>query len=245
MSKAAIPSRNSSTIPEHENALPVDQDALSDGIQDPLHHGTILQKPDASRLLLYFMTIHFLLAFCELILVAPLIKLFEQSLCITYYDIHDPSVIDTGSGIPEFLCKIQEIQVPLATIRGWKSLFDTIPGKLKDLISYRNSDCDLVLIIAVPFGKLGDRYGRRKLLAVILLGVASSYCQIFLVCTSSQSVGSLQTCSTDLFKVLSLAHFHCDSYGYRQFYFCVVVVLTRQRPVCGLWSRSLSHLTQG
>jgi hypothetical protein len=81
-----------------------------------------------SHLVLYFMAIHFLLAYCELILVAPLIKLFEQSLCIVYYDIHDPSVIGPGGGILESLCKIQEIQAPLATIRGWKSMLDTIPG---------------------------------------------------------------------------------------------------------------------
>ncbi len=81
-----------------------------------------------SRLVLYFMAIHFLLAYCELILVAPLIKLFEQSLCISYYEIHDPGVISPGGSVPELMCKIQAIQAPLATIRGWKSLFDTIPG---------------------------------------------------------------------------------------------------------------------
>lgn len=80
------------------------------------------------RLVLYFMAIHFLLAYCELILVAPLIKLFEQSLCITYYDVHDPTVIGPDGDISELLCKIQEIQAPLATIRGWKSMLDTIPG---------------------------------------------------------------------------------------------------------------------
>jgi hypothetical protein len=67
------------------------------------------------------MSIHFLLAFCEMILVAPLIRLFEQSLCLSHYDF--PS-----AGIPESMCKGPEIQHPLATIRGWKSMFDTIPG---------------------------------------------------------------------------------------------------------------------
>jgi hypothetical protein len=74
-----------------------------------------------TNLVLYFMTIHFLLAFCEIILVAPLIKLFENSLCLSYFDFPD-------GGVEESLCKIPEIQRPLATIRGWKSMFDTIPG---------------------------------------------------------------------------------------------------------------------
>jgi hypothetical protein len=74
-----------------------------------------------STVILYFMAIHFLLAFCEMILVAPLIKLFEQSLCLTHYNF-------PGGGVEEGLCKVPEIQRPLATIRGWKAMFDTIPG---------------------------------------------------------------------------------------------------------------------
>lgn len=77
-------------------------------------------KPLTS-IVFYFMTIHFLLAFCEIILVAPLIKLYENSLCLSYFDF-------PVGGVEESLCKIKEIQGPLATIRGWKSMFDTIPG---------------------------------------------------------------------------------------------------------------------
>lgn len=79
--------------------------------------------------LFHFMGIHFLLAFCEVVLVVPLIKLFEQSLCIFYYSTHDPpGMIDVGGAIPESFCKIVEIQSNLATIRGWKSLLDIVPG---------------------------------------------------------------------------------------------------------------------
>jgi hypothetical protein len=74
-----------------------------------------------TNLVLYFMTIHFLLSFCEMILMAPLIRLFENSLCLSYFDF-------PAGGVEESLCKIPEIQRPLATIRGWKSMFDTIPG---------------------------------------------------------------------------------------------------------------------
>lgn len=82
-------------------------------------------------LFLYFMALHFLISFCEMILVAPLIKLFEGSLCFSYYNIHNPSVIGPGDALQESLCKIPEVQAPLATIRGWKSFFDTIPGTLE------------------------------------------------------------------------------------------------------------------
>ena len=84
-------------------------------------HAVLPAARPLSTLILYFMAIHFLLAFAEIILVAPLIRLFENSLCLTHYGFPD-------GGVAEALCKIPEIQRPLATIRGWKSMFDTIPG---------------------------------------------------------------------------------------------------------------------
>lgn len=111
------------------------------------------------RLVLYFMAIHFLLAFCQIILVAPLIRLFENSLCLSHYNF-------PVGGVAESLCKIREIQQPLATIRGWKSTLDTIP----------------VILVAIPLGKFGDHYGRSKILALALLGIAGSLVEIFTVC---------------------------------------------------------------
>lgn len=74
-----------------------------------------------SSLIIYFMTIHFLLAFSEIILIAPLLRLFENSLCLSHYGF-------PVGGLPESSCKGPEIQAPLATIKGWKSMLDTIPG---------------------------------------------------------------------------------------------------------------------
>ncbi|KAA8571033.1 hypothetical protein EYC84_000399 [Monilinia fructicola] len=64
------------------------------------------------------------------------------------------------------MCKIPEIQGPLATIRGWKSFGDTVP----------------VLLVAIPIGSFGDRYGRRKIMALSLIGVGLSLVEIFVVC---------------------------------------------------------------
>lgn len=86
----------------------------------------VRHKPPTTvgRFIIYFMLLHFLLGFCEMIVVAPLISLFEQSLCRTYYSF-------PGGKIEDVLCKIPEIQAPLATIRGWKSTFDTLAGKIQ------------------------------------------------------------------------------------------------------------------
>ncbi|TGO38910.1 hypothetical protein BHYA_0064g00060 [Botrytis hyacinthi] len=123
-------------------------------------------SPSLQTLILYFMTLHFLIAFCEMVLVAPLISLFESSLCHSYYNFPEPTLrLDDWDVISE-MCKIPEIQGPLATIRGWKSFGDTVP----------------VLLVAIPIGNLGDRYGRRKIMALSLIGVGLSLVEIFVVC---------------------------------------------------------------
>jgi hypothetical protein len=140
----------------------------------------------------YFLAIHFLLAFCEMILVAPLIKLFEESLCLRHYSF-------PPGGVPEKMCKIPEIQHPLATIRGWKATFDTIPGTPFFLDPQLFSDMCPVLLVAIPIGKLGDHYGRRKIMALSLFGVAASLVEIFIVCMLSTFIFS--TMGSQLMKL--------------------------------------------
>ncbi|TGO54333.1 hypothetical protein BOTNAR_0271g00050 [Botryotinia narcissicola] len=123
-------------------------------------------SPFLQTLILYFMTLHFLIAFCEMVLVAPLISLFESSLCHSYYNFPEPNFSLENRDLISEMCKIPEIQGPLATIRGWKSLGDTVP----------------VLLVAIPIGNLGDRYGRRKIMALSLIGVGLSLVEIFVVC---------------------------------------------------------------
>ncbi len=110
-----------------EDAGESPEDAALLGIRaEQVDQGTVVAvtRP-LSKFVLYFMAIHFLLAFSEVILVAPLIRLYENSLCLKYYNF-------PRSGVQEEMCKIPDIQKPLATIRGWKSMFDTIPGSSSD-----------------------------------------------------------------------------------------------------------------
>ena len=159
-------------------------DILGDEVVELLHHeddddevdedGPLLLSESQSRsnnneeephtrsfdkLVLYFMIIHFLLGFCQIILVAPLIRLFENSICLSHFGY-------PTEGVEESLCKIPEIQGPLATIRGWKSTLDTIP----------------VLVVAIPLGRMADVLGRRKILMLSLFGVVLSLVEIFIVC---------------------------------------------------------------
>ncbi|EKD21754.1 MFS multidrug transporter [Drepanopeziza brunnea f. sp. 'multigermtubi' MB_m1] len=146
--------------PEGEPLLIADTDISSEPLlRDGRQETGIQPAKPLSRLVFYFMAIHFLLAFAEIILVAPLIRLFENSLCLSHYGF-------PIGGVEEALCKIKEVQRPLATIRGWKSTFDTIP----------------VLLVAIPVGRLGDHHGRRQIMAMALLGVVGSLVEIFVVC---------------------------------------------------------------
>jgi hypothetical protein len=122
---AAASEACSSNLPEQDEVVVYTpllngQSKRNDDVQDNQENILKRAKP-LTTIVFYFMTIHFLLAFCEIILVAPLIRLFENSLCLSHFDF-------PLGGIDESLCKIPEIQRPLATIRGWKSMFDTIPG---------------------------------------------------------------------------------------------------------------------
>jgi len=122
-------------------------------------HEEETNQPSFDKLVLYFMIIHFLLGFCQIILVAPLIRLFENSICLSHYGF-------PAAGVEESICKIPEIQGPLATIRGWKSTLDTIP----------------VLVVAIPLGRMGDIWGRRKILMLSLVGVILSLIEILTIC---------------------------------------------------------------
>jgi hypothetical protein len=129
MPEVVLPERQSLLGTEHATEDPSvcnDETTQNDVGDVRRHKSSTTSTP--SRVVLYFMAIHFLLAFCEIVLVAPLIRLFEWSLCVSYYELHDPSIIIPGKEIPEFRCKIPGVQTPLAKIRGWKSMFDTIPG---------------------------------------------------------------------------------------------------------------------
>ncbi|KAL8819805.1 MAG: hypothetical protein Q9223_001842 [Gallowayella weberi] len=58
------------------------------------------------------------------------VYLYQQTQCLNYYKAHDPTQIDRTSQIPELLCKIPQVQSPLAITDGIDSFLSCIPVSL-------------------------------------------------------------------------------------------------------------------
>ena len=61
--------------------------------------------------------------------------LFQQSRCLTYYLIHDPTKVDSRYRVEEELCKTDEIQSWLSMTDGIDSFLTCLPGTASWLIS--------------------------------------------------------------------------------------------------------------
>jgi hypothetical protein len=64
----------------------------------------------------------------ELSLFGPITALLERSICRDYYVTTTPSVIGDNGWVTENLCKEKAIQEELALVKGYKAVFDCIPG---------------------------------------------------------------------------------------------------------------------
>lgn len=96
----------------------------------------------------------------------PQTRVFETNLCYKYYLDQDPLVIGGDGTIPEELCKVDTVQQRLASIFGWQETFNALPG----------------LLLAVPFGTLADRVGRKWVFAASLVGMVFSFAWTLLIC---------------------------------------------------------------
>jgi hypothetical protein len=96
----------------------------------------------------------------------PKTRVFEANICLRYYQEHDPSQIGADGSVPEALCKIDEVQQKLAMIFGWQDTFDAIPG----------------LLLAIPFGALADKWGRKWIFVASLVGLQLNAAWVLFIC---------------------------------------------------------------
>lgn len=96
----------------------------------------------------------------------PRTRVYESNLCLIHYREHDPSVIGADGTIEESLCKVDEVQQKLAMIFGWQDMFDAIPG----------------ILLAVPYGTLADRIGRKWIFTASLFGLQLGNAWVLMIC---------------------------------------------------------------
>ncbi|KAI7526278.1 MFS general substrate transporter, partial [Hortaea werneckii] len=109
------------------------------------------------------MLVIFLVGAADSIAESPTTRIFESAICYRYFESEDPSKIQLGraavgpgaiGGVEERYCKADSVQQQLASLAGYQTLFEGFPS----------------LLLAVPFGWLADKYGRKP---VLMLGLFS------------------------------------------------------------------------
>ncbi|KAK0663415.1 major facilitator superfamily domain-containing protein [Cercophora samala] len=86
---------------------------------------------------------------------APQTAMLESIVCRQYYaPNHSHALPEPGSE----RCKIEPIQSEVAFINGWMDVFDTLPA----------------LLVAIPYGALADRIGRKKVQILAITGICLS-----------------------------------------------------------------------
>lgn len=87
--------------------------------------------------------------------VLPRFRIWEIIYCRKYYQEHDPSLIGPGGVVEERYCKIENVQSQIALLKGWFEFFSGLPG----------------LFLAIPYGMLADRYGRKGIITACLAAI--------------------------------------------------------------------------
>ncbi|KAJ6017225.1 hypothetical protein N7451_000604 [Penicillium sp. IBT 35674x] len=86
----------------------------------------------------------------------PQVRIFESIACRQFFSATDPSQIGANGQVPEAMCKGAEVQAELAAVKGYNMFFDGL----------------LCALLAIPYGLLADRKGRKSTLLLGLPGFA-------------------------------------------------------------------------
>ncbi|KEQ86794.1 MFS general substrate transporter [Aureobasidium pullulans EXF-150] len=100
---------------------------------------------------------------------APSIEIYESIICEQLYG---GRLAQGFSVVERLLCKAPDVQNELATINSWKDTFDQLPG----------------ILLAVPYGLMADRVGRKPVLLLSLTGLIFEETFIRLVCWENKII---------------------------------------------------------
>ncbi|GAQ35145.1 MFS transporter [Aspergillus niger] len=106
----------------------------------------------------------------------PVTRIYESIACREYYAQYDPTKIGADGEVQEELCKVKAVQQDLAAVKGYMEFFDGI----------------LSAVLAIPYGLLADRRGRKSTICLSIPGFALN-CIIQLVVMWRPDVFPLRT----------------------------------------------------
>ncbi|PYI07673.1 MFS transporter [Aspergillus sclerotiicarbonarius CBS 121057] len=86
----------------------------------------------------------------------PVTRIYESIACREYYAQYDPTQIGVDGEVKEELCKVKAVQQDLAAVKGYMEFFDGI----------------LSAFLAIPYGLLADRRGRKSTICLSIPGFA-------------------------------------------------------------------------
>ncbi|KAJ5465588.1 hypothetical protein N7530_009375 [Penicillium desertorum] len=117
---------------------------------------------------------------------APKMAVYEDIICRNY----QATLQGAGNGTLILLesnpCKSEAVQGELALVIGYQNTFDVVPG----------------LILSLPYGILSDRWGRRPLLYLSLLGILLAEIWVRIVCLWSSVIPLRMVWLSAAFKII-------------------------------------------
>ncbi|KAL3453118.1 major facilitator superfamily domain-containing protein [Aspergillus insuetus] len=109
--------------------------------------------------------------------VAPQTQILEDIIC---RDLHPDSIALSSS-----TCKDADVQSELSLIIGWTETFNQLPG----------------IILALPFGFMADRVGRKKVIILSLVGLILQEVALRIICWNSPAIPPRAIWFTALFQI--------------------------------------------
>lgn len=134
-----------------------EDDPLLPGSRQRRSSITALPTLHNPRLIIAFLTgVMFLINFGAYMMTMPTSRIYEDIICHHYYDgLTGTSHLSLNTPIDEKLCKVGYVQTELATVIGGVFVSSSLPG----------------LFLAMPYGVLADRIGRKPVFILSVIGL--------------------------------------------------------------------------
>ncbi|PYH95837.1 MFS transporter, partial [Aspergillus ellipticus CBS 707.79] len=141
----------------------------------------------AQQILLLACVVAITLDFGAYLSVAPQLQLYESIICQRLHPEFFAGTVD-GRLPPaaNLSCKAADVQGELAVLKGWMGTFDQLPG----------------IVLALPYGLMADRIGRKPVLVLGLVGFVMQEMAIRIICWYHTVIPPQAVWFTPLFQII-------------------------------------------